>query len=491
MKLVDIIENLTIKVQFGSLDKEISGIAYDSRKVKPGNLFVCISGEKNDGHLFAEQAVKNGAVAVLAEKPLDLGGGGEVTLLITPDSRGALALVAANYYGHPSKSLRVIAVTGTNGKTTTTHLIKAILKRAGKKTAIMGTLYAQLGEIQKEMQHTTPEAPEIEDFMALCRKGKADYMVMEVSSHALQLNRVAGIDFNVAAFTNLTQDHLDFHLDMDNYRAAKLRLFKMIKAEGKNYAIINADDPWSDEIIAATTVPCHSYGINNSADFRADELKIDLNGSSFRLRYGGQSLHIKMKLIGLFSVYNALAAISFALQEGIDPGLIQSALAKVEGVPGRFEKVDCGQDFAVIVDYAHTPDGLENILKTARALGKKRLICVFGCGGDRDRGKRPLMGEIAAKYSDFCVVTSDNPRSEEPQDIIAEITPGMDKVENSRYAIIVDRREAIRHAIHLARNDDLVVIAGKGHESYQLVKDRVLEFDDRVVAAEFLKGKTK
>jgi UDP-N-acetylmuramoyl-L-alanyl-D-glutamate--2,6-diaminopimelate ligase len=489
LKLVELIKNLTIELQDGPLDREISGIAYDSRRVKPGDLFICISGLKSDGHLFAGQAIENGAGAVLAERQLDTGG--KATLLTTPDTRSALALLAANYYGRPSKSIRVVAVTGTNGKTTTTDLIKAILEEAGKKTAIMGTLYAQVGEIQREMQHTTPEALEIESFMALCREEKADYIVMEVSSHALQLQRVAEIDFNVAVFTNLTQDHLDFHQNMDNYRAAKLQLFQMIKEEKQNYAIINIDDPWAEEIFQAATIPCRSYGIKKRSDYQAGELKIDLDGSSFRLHYGDNSLMINMKLIGLFSIYNALAAISFALQEGIDPGLIQSALARVEGVPGRFEKVDCGQDFAVIVDYAHTPDGLENILQTSRELGKKRLICVFGCGGDRDRGKRPLMGEIAAKYSDFCVVTSDNPRSEDPHAIIAEIIPGMDKVEKSRYAIIVDRREAIRHAIHLARTGDLVVIAGKGHENYQLVKDQVLEFDDRKVAAELLRGKVK
>jgi UDP-N-acetylmuramoyl-L-alanyl-D-glutamate--2,6-diaminopimelate ligase len=312
---------------------------------------------------------------------------------------------------------------------------------------------------------------------------------MEVSSHALDLNRVEEIFFDVAVFTNLTQDHLDYHQTMENYKKSKLKLFEMIKGNANQFSIINADDKAAHDFIAAAGKNIFTYGINNHADVRAARVATNLKGSSFDVECNNIVLPIKMKLIGLFSVYNALAAIAFALKEGIEPRIIKEALEKVQGVPGRFEQVDCGQDFTVIVDYAHTPDGLKNILETAKQIVEKRLITVFGCGGDRDRTKRPQMGEIAARYSDFCIVTSDNPRSEDPQAIINDIIPGMDKVENSRYSIIADRKEAIRHAIFLARPGDLIIIAGKGHETYQLVKDQVLDFDDRKVAAEFLKGK--
>lgn len=467
-------------------DPEISGIAYDSRQVKPGFLFVCISGFKTDGHMFIEDARERGAAAILAEKET---ADSSLPTAICSDSRLALARAAANFYGNPSHQLRLIGVTGTNGKTTTSHLIKAILEEAGKKTGIMGTLYARVGDRSFELKHTTPEAPDIEAFLKVCQEQQAEYVVMEVSSHALVLERVEALDFNVAVFTNLTQDHLDLHETMTSYRDAKLKLFGNLDNRPGNFSIINADDQYAGDFLSQAGGLAVSYGIDQAARIKAQEVRVNLKGSEFIVVYPGGRFKVQMKLIGRFSVYNALAAIAFALEEGIAEKTIQSALARVNGVPGRFEQVQCGQDFTVVVDYAHTPDGLENILKTARDILENRLITVFGCGGDRDRGKRPLMGGIAARYSDFTIVTSDNPRSEEPQDIISDIIPGVEKVKDSRYAIIVDRREAIRHAIHLARPGDLVVIAGKGHETYQLVKGQVLDFDDRLVAAEYLKGK--
>lgn len=467
-------------------DPEIYGVAYDSRQVKPGFLFVCVSGFKTDGHMFIKDAREKGAAAILAEKEsIDC----DLPIALCNDSRQALAQVAGNFYGHPSRQLRLIGVTGTNGKTTTTHLIKAILEDAGKKTGILGTLYARVGDTSFDLGHTTPEAPDIEAFLKVCREQQAEYVVMEVSSHALVLDRVDAIDFNVALFTNLTQDHLDLHETMNSYRDAKLKLFKNLETRPGNFSIINQDDQYARDFLAQAGSAAVSYGIEQTARIMAQDVRVNLKGSEFTVAYPGGTFEIQMKLIGLFSVYNAMAAIAFALEEGIAVETIQSALARVDGVPGRIEQVHCGQDFTVVVDYAHTPDGLENILKTARGILENRLITVFGCGGDRDRGKRPLMGEIAARFSDFTIVTSDNPRSEEPQNIINDIVPGVEKVKDSRYAIIVDRREAIRHAIHLARPGDLVVIAGKGHETYQLVKGQVLDFDDRLVAAEFLKGK--
>ncbi len=487
MKLRQVLTGVDNTTPLPKEDTEISGVTYDSRKVKPGFLFVCIKGFKTDGHLFAIKAVENGAAAILAEDDIELHAG--VPVIYCPDTRRALARAAGNYFNHPSRSFKLIGVTGTNGKTTTTHLVKAILEQAGKKVGIMGTLYSKIDDYHLELGHTTPEAPEIESFMDICRQKNADYVVMEVSSHALFLHRVAELDFDAAVFTNLTQDHLDLHDTMEAYRDAKLILFKhLVKGKGK-FSIINADDEYAADFLAAAGTDVLSYGIKVQAGVAAKDMDVKLRGTGFTAVYKDSSIDIRMKLIGLFSVYNALAAIAFALREGISAEHIVAALAGVEGVPGRFEQVQCGQDFTVVVDYAHTPDGLENILDTARAIAENRLITVFGCGGDRDRKKRPLMGEIAARYSDFTIVTSDNPRSEEPQAIINDIVPGVEKIENSRYAIIVDRKEAIRHAIHLARPGDLVVIAGKGHETYQLVKGEVLDFDDRKVAAEFLKGK--
>lgn len=487
MKLKQILNHISHNVVHGDLDGDIEGIAYDSRQVKPGFLFVCITGFKTDGHIYAEQAVSQGAVAILAEKEIDAAK--DITLVCTDNTRLALPILASNFYNEPSRDLRVIGVTGTNGKTTTTHLIQAILQEAGKRIGIIGTLYARIDEYEHIIGHTTPEALEIEEFMDIVRNHKGDGVVMEVSSHALDLGRVDRISFDAAVFTNLTQDHLDYHKTMEEYKKCKLKLFQQIPSEGNSFCIINADDAYAADFISAADKLAYTYGINQPADVKATNLNTELKGTKFKVQYSGGTFDVNIRLIGLFSVYNALAAIAFALKEGIDPSIIKSALQKVKGVPGRFEQVDVGQDFTVIVDYAHTPDGLKNILATAKQLVEKRLITVFGCGGDRDRTKRPLMGEIAARYSDFCVVTSDNPRSEEPQAIIDDITPGIEQVSGARYAIIADRREAIRHAVNLARKGDMVIIAGKGHETYQLVKGQVLDFDDRLVAAEYLKGK--
>lgn len=487
MKLKQVLNQVPLTMSHGDLDCVIEGITYDSRQVKKGFLFVCISGFKTDGHLYVEQALAKGAVAILSEKEIPVPG--QITLAVTDNTRTAMPILASNFYDKPSRDLRVIGVTGTNGKTTTTHLIQAILQESGKKMGIMGTLYARLDDYEHIIGHTTPESLEIEEFMNMVRSRQGDGVVMEVSSHALDLGRVDMINFDVAVFTNLTQDHLDYHKTMEEYKKCKLKLFKLIPPEKETFCIINADDAYGGDFIDAAGQKAYTYGINQPADVRATNLITGLKGTKFKVEYSGGSFDIKMKLIGLFSVYNALAAIAFSLREGIDPAIIKAGLEKVRGVPGRFEQVDSGQDFTVIVDYAHTPDGLENVLKTSKQLVEKRLITVFGCGGDRDRTKRPIMGEIAAQYSDFCVVTSDNPRSEEPEAIINDIISGVEQVPGARYAIIVDRREAIRHAVNLARKGDLVIIAGKGHETYQLVKDQVLDFDDRVVATEFLKGK--
>jgi len=485
VRIEELMQGIDYKLVNSPPEVNVLGLSYDSRKVAPGYLFVCIPGLKTDGHQFVPQAIANGARVIVAEREVELPEG--VALLIVADCRRALPIISSNFYCQPSRDLRVIGVTGTNGKTTTTHLIQAILEEAGHKSGIIGTLYARIDDTEKVLGHTTPESLDIEEFMSAAKKATAQYVIMEVSSHALDLGRVEQIYFNAAVFTNLTQDHLDYHHNMDGYKDSKLKLFQQLAEGTGQFAIINADDPYAADFIKASS-KSYTYAVNQSADVRAIELDSNLKGSHFKVVTETEVFTINMKLIGLFSVYNALAAICFALHEGVDAATIKSALEKVTGVPGRFEQVDCGQDFTVVVDYAHTPDGLENILRTGRQIVQNRLITVFGCGGDRDRTKRPLMGKIAAEWSDFCIATSDNPRSEEPEAIIDDIIPGLMAVENSHYAKIVDRRDAIEHAIRLARPGDLVIIAGKGHETYQLIKDKVLDFDDRQVAREILKG---
>jgi UDP-N-acetylmuramoyl-L-alanyl-D-glutamate--2,6-diaminopimelate ligase len=480
-------QGIEYKLLAGELNQDIQGISYDSRKVKSGDLFVCIVGLKSDGHEYIEQALSRGAVALLVER--EITAKTEAAVLQTADSRRALPIAAANFFGNPSRQIKVVGVTGTNGKTTTTHLIQAILEEQGARVAIMGTLYARMGDEKIVMGHTTPEAVEVQEFMRLVQREKGEYLIMEVSSHALDLGRVDQVSFHAAVFTNLTQDHLDYHLNMDKYKEAKLKLFSTLAEKEGAFAVINADDPAAGDFMQASGVGYYRYGINQEAEVKAIHLHSSLKGSQFTVVHSAGSFDINMKLIGRFNVYNALAAIAFAMHEGVETTVIKTALEKVEGVGGRFEQVVCGQDFTVVVDYAHTPDGLENILRTGKEILENRLITVFGCGGDRDKSKRPLMGKIAAQYSDFCIVTSDNPRSEDPEAIIDDIIPGLKAVENSHYAKIVDRREAIHQAICLAKKGDLVIIAGKGHETYQLIKDQVLDFDDRLVAAEFLRGR--
>ncbi|MDR1617291.1 MAG: UDP-N-acetylmuramoyl-L-alanyl-D-glutamate--2,6-diaminopimelate ligase [Syntrophomonadaceae bacterium] len=487
MRLDVLLENIEYSCT-GSIDNcDIKGIAYDSRKVKNGYLFVCVKGFQNDGHDFAVQAVENGAVAVLSEKVLPLQPAGFVSV-VTGDTRKALSVLAANFYGKPSERIKVAGVTGTNGKTTVTHMIKAVLEEAGNKTGVVGTLYSRIGDEENDLGLTTPEALELERFLAECERQNAWYVTMEISAHAAALHRIDNVNFYCAVFTNLSQDHLDFFSTMEEYLDAKLGFIKMLSDENGGFCVINGDDGYRDRFINASGVPCYTYGFSEEATVRADKLTMDKDGAEFMVEIERKRFPVKMKLIGRFNVYNALAAITFAWRAGIDFKIIQKALANFREVAGRFEKIDRGQDFTLVVDYAHTPDGLENILKTAKEIAPGRIITVFGCGGNRDKGKRPLMGEIAAKFSDFTIITSDNPRDEEAIDIVNEIVPGVNKVENSRYAIILDRREAIHHAVNLAKKNDFVIIAGKGHENYQIIKGKKSDFDDRKVAAEFLEG---
>lgn len=477
-KLSEILKETSCKYQKKEdANCSITGISFDSRHVSPGDLFICISGLHSDGHQFVPQAIEKGAAAILAERELEVPA--HVGVAIVEDTRVAMAQAAAAFYQYPSRKLKLIGVTGTNGKTTTTWLIRSILEHWGKKTGVMGTIKTLVDGIEAEASRTTPEAPDIEKFLALCCEHQAEYAVMEVSSHALSLGRVQCLNYQQAIFTNLTQDHLDYHHTMEAYRQAKCKLFEMVQPGSEHVCIINLDDASAPAFIQVSKAPVVTCSLHPNADLYVEDLQMDASGTSFVYCWKEQKYPVHMKLVGDFNVHNALGAIASALCEKVPPEIIQEALGQIQGVPGRFQPVYEGQDYTVIVDYAHTPDGLENILQTGKKLVKNRLITVFGCGGDRDNTKRPIMGEIASRYSDHVIVTSDNPRSEEPEAIIQEIVVGIPK---QNYEVVVDRREAIRRAIQMAQPGDLIMIAGKGHENYQLVKDQVLHFDDVEVA---------
>lgn len=466
----------------GNRDVRIEGVAYDSRLVRPGYLFVSIKGIKSDGHDYVQQALVQGAAAVLIEREVTLPPG--TAWALVPDTRSALAKLSARFFGNPSTRLKVIGVTGTNGKTTITNLIAAVLRASGQKVGLIGTICNQVGEHILPVKHTTPESADLQQLLADMVIDGVQTCVMEVSSHALALNRVDGCEFDLAVFTNLTQDHLDFHRDMDDYLAAKLRLFSGLTVPGRKgtvkYGVINADDPVADRFSLAAGGAVYTFGVKNSADVQAVDISVNSRGTSFIVigKWGRCSL--SLQLTGLFNVYNVLGAFTATAALGVPLGIIKDALENIQGVPGRFERVDVGQDFTVIVDYAHTPDGLENILKTARQIAGGRLILVFGCGGDRDRTKRPIMGSIAAKYSDLQVITSDNPRTEDPVQIIKDIEAGVQSLAGKKnYTIEQDRRKAIRLAVSEAKTGDVVVIAGKGHEDYQIIGLQKYPFDDR------------
>jgi len=479
-------------------DVDVEGLAYDSREVKPGDLFVAIKGFVHDGHDFAADAVRRGAVAVMVEREVDVPR--EVPIVMVPSTRRALGLVAASFYGHPSKELGVIGVTGTNGKTTTTHLVKAVLEGAGHKVGLIGTVHVLIGNEVLPVERTTPEALDLQRFLRSMVDAGCEYAVLEVSSHALELHRVTGCEFDVGILTNITQDHLDFHGTFERYREAKERLFTGL---GRTYygarkampsgAVLNWDDPSGRVIARGVRVPVLGFGTSSEASLRAEDISVSADGSQFTaVLPGGERERISLRLTGRFNVYNALAALGAGLILGVPAGVCARALEGATQVQGRFQLVDGGQEFAVIVDYAHTPDGLENILNTAKEFARGRIICVFGCGGDRDRSKRPIMGRIAATLADEVIVTSDNPRSEDPAGIAEEIVEGIRGLGSGAapHTVILDRRAAINHAIEMAERDDVVIIAGKGHETYQIFRDRVVPFDDREVAREAVQRRT-
>lgn len=465
---------------------EIGSIEIDSRAVKEGSLFVSLPGFKTDGHLFAPEAVAKGACAVVAEQGLDL----PVPVIIVPDARRALAYLAARFYENPTHRLRLVGVTGTNGKTTVTYFIEKILEDYGHKTGRIGTINMKIGQKLLPVQNTTPESLYLQQAFSEMVHHHCSHAVMEVSSHALKLGRVRGLDFDVAVFTNLTQDHLDFHGTMEEYKKAKGLLFAQLGSaihfDQLKFAILNADDPASAYFREVTPAQVITYGLKNEADLVATDISLTSKGVNFTVHGQGEKERIQLPLPGLFNVYNALAAIAVGLIEKIPLSQMKASLEKVEQIPGRMEIVPVNTDFTVIVDYAHTPDSLENVLNTVRQFTQGSLYCVVGCGGDRDKGKRPLMAKIAAEKADFAVFTSDNPRSEDPAHILKEMEAGLNghQLLQTKYISIVNRKEAIYWVLKQAKAQDVIVIAGKGHETYQEIKGVRHFFDDREVVKE-------
>jgi UDP-N-acetylmuramoyl-L-alanyl-D-glutamate--2,6-diaminopimelate ligase len=489
MTFAELVEPLQASERQGNLDVAVTALTDDSRAVKPGSVFVAVRGERVDGHAFVGKAVEAGAAALVLQKGLNVTAVPSIPVVRVDDSRRVLGVLAGRFYREPASRLCMVGVTGTNGKTTVTYLCKGVLETAGRRVGLIGTVAYQIGDERLPAAHTTPGAVELQALLARMVEAGMNAAVMEVSSHALAMDRTTGCEFDVAIFTNLTQDHLDFHRDMDGYFQAKLRLFADLDPAGRKLrpkrAIVNIDDARGARVCGASRVPVWTYAIQKPADIRAEDVRLALSGTRFTAATPHGRFPVESRLVGEHNVYNILAAIGVGLHEGLSPEIIQRGIASVVNVPGRFERVEAGQDFTVVVDYAHTDDALLRLLTAAQALKTGRVITVFGCGGDRDRGKRPKMGRVAARLSDVVFLTSDNPRSEDPAAILREIEIGVREAladRRIRYEVIADRRAAIEAAVREARSGDTVLIAGKGHEDYQIVGATRLHFDDREVA---------
>ncbi|QZY57187.1 UDP-N-acetylmuramoyl-L-alanyl-D-glutamate--2,6-diaminopimelate ligase [Crassaminicella profunda] len=483
MKLKELIKNLSIVDIMGEVDLEVEGIAYDSRKVEKNYIFVCVVGMKTDGHTYIDQAIKTGATVLIVQKDISPIKG--VTIIKVEDSRKTLAKVSSNFFQNPTANMDIVGVTGTNGKTTITHLIKNILEKSGMNTGLIGTISHQILDKEYKANNTTPESLELQKMFKEMKDLKVNACAMEVSSHSLVLDRVEGINFKIGVFTNLTRDHLDFHESIENYKNAKAKLFYQTTLAN----IINIDDTYGEEIAKEVNLldtKLITYGIKRKADIYAEDIYISPKGAEFTLITPKFRGNIRIATPGMFSVYNALAAMAVCYVLGFEYEQIKKGIESIEGVAGRFESVQNEKNHTIIVDYSHTPDALENALKTIKEFVEGKIITVFGCGGDRDKVKRPMMGEIAGKLSDFCIITSDNPRSEEPNSIIKDIEVGIKKT-NCKYKMIVDRKEAIKEAIKNSNQKDIVLIAGKGHETYQILGDKIIDFDDRKIAQEILR----
>ncbi|MZQ76069.1 MAG: UDP-N-acetylmuramoyl-L-alanyl-D-glutamate--2,6-diaminopimelate ligase [Peptoclostridium sp.] len=481
MKLSEMLSGAQMVSVSGDFETEIGSITYDSRKAGSGSLFICIKGFASDGHDYAKSAYESGCRAFLAERELGLE---DACVVVVDDTRREMARAAANFYGNPSSALGLVGVTGTNGKTTTTYLIKSALDYLGSKCGLIGTIRTYTGRVDAESERTTPESVELQSYFRDMLDCGIESCAMEVSSHSLELHRVDFCDFKYSVFTNLTQDHLDFHEDLESYMKAKEKLFFMTSKAN----IINVDDMHGKELhdrLKVLDTACISYGINEEADIRAMDISMDATGTSYTMVTPDFECRIEVAIPGEFTVYNTLAAATVLYLMGIGKDEISSAIGSCSGVPGRFESIVGPSGVTVIVDYAHTPDALENILETAKGFAKGRVITVVGCGGDRDKTKRPIMGGISQRLSDMTVITSDNPRTEDPRKIIEDIVAGLDK-QKGGYTVVEDRKEAIEAAISMAEPQDIVIIAGKGHEDYQIIGKQKIHFDDREIARAYL-----
>ncbi len=478
MKLRDLLFGVTVLEHTADLDMTVSRVVYDSRKVLPGDLFVAISGFQTDGNRFISMAVEKGAAAIItAKRP-----GENVPYVLVESDRLALSYIGANYYGRPAQSMTMIGVTGTNGKTSVTLLLKHVLQTVtGKKVGLIGTMENQIGDRVIPTERTTPESLDLQDLFAQMRDGGCAYAVMEVSSHALCLDRVGGVHFNVGAFTNLTEDHLDFHKTMENYCDAKAMLFDRC-----DKAVLNCDDPWFARISQNAACDVLTFSVGGQGQLVADNEQLFSDGVAFRATYRGESVQVSLPIPGRFTVSNALTVLGIALQLGISLTDAAAAMKTAKGVKGRVEVVPTpGKPYTVLIDYAHTPDGLYNVLSSVKGYCKGKLIAVFGCGGDRDPMKRPIMGKIGTDLADFSVITSDNPRTEEPMAIIRDILCGVTAPEE-KYEVIENRPNAIRYAMDKAQKDDIIVLAGKGHETYQEICGVKYDLDERKVVAAYL-----
>jgi UDP-N-acetylmuramoyl-L-alanyl-D-glutamate--2,6-diaminopimelate ligase len=509
MELKRLIEGVEVKKIVGNAQKEIGGIAYHSKQIGEGFLFAAIRGVEVDGHRFIEEAVQRGAEAIVSEEEREVS---SPTMVLVPNSRRALAKISSNFYGDPSSLLKLIGITGTNGKTTTSYLLESIFKKAGYEVGVIGTINYRFGERTTPAPNTTPESLDLQRILQEMLKGGASHVVMEVSSHGLDLDRVFGCQFDAVVFTNLTSEHLDYHKTLEQYFESKKKLFSDALVESrknKRFAVTNLDDPRGEEIVKGISLPVIRYGMGPSCDVTADQVTSSFEGLSCRVRTPKGNLSIRSKLIGNFNVHNILAAVSVGIGMGLPLETLKEGVEALQGVSGRFEKVENTKGLHVIVDYAHTHDALERVLSGLKGIvengtkGRGKMITVFGCGGDRDRTKRPLMGKVAGQYSDLAILTSDNPRTEDPLAIMAEVEKGLESLplkewrvdeitlwrSKKGYLKVPDRREAIRVAIGLAQPSDAVLIAGKGHEDYQIIGKKKFPFDDRIEAEKALEGK--
>lgn len=481
LNLYDILKRYPTIVIKGPVDIEIQGLEHDSRKVTKNSLFVAQKGFTQDGHEFIQEAIDRGAIAVLVEEDVDLDE--DVTIIKVRDSLDALGYISGNYHELPWKSMKMIGITGTNGKTSASYYIKSILEANNSKVGILGTIGAIIDNKPIDLANTTPDSLEIQKMLHKMVGANVEYCAMEVSSHALDLKRVKYMDFDIGIFTNLSEDHLDYHISMENYLKAKLKLFN----KTKEYNIINIDDPYGKKIREETKdrVPCITFGLESPAMIYARNIKYNVKGSVFRLYTPRGSRDIKLNIPGKFSIYNALAAVACSYALGIELDIIKKGLEEFQGVKGRFEMVDNPKDLNIIIDFAHTPEGLEEVLNAITKFAKGKIIVVFGAGGDRDKSKRPIMGRVVGKYADLAIVTTDNPRFEDPEQIAEDIIIGLREI-SGKYVKILDRKAAIKHAIVNADPSDIILLAGKGHETNMTVGNKVVSFDEREIVLKII-----